>query len=119
MIVTRFNSAESYEPEKNWKRVSLCAKKDISIEHFVKPPGHSSPKHNHPNSQVLIVLEGKLKIDVDGQETQTLSKGDSVYIPGDEMHAVSNPLETVSLGIDIFVPGRSFDFWLNRDKKSR
>ena len=117
MIVTRFKSTESYEPMKDWKRVSLCAKEDISIEHFVKPPGHSSPKHNHPNSQVLIVLKGKLKIDVDGQESQTLSSGDSVYIPGDEMHIVSNPLETISSGIDIFVPGRSFDFWLKRVKK--
>jgi quercetin dioxygenase-like cupin family protein len=117
MIVTRFNSAESYEPEKDWKRVSLCAKENISIEHFIKPPGHSSPKHNHPNSQVLIVLEGKLKIEVDGQESQILSQGDSVYIPGDEMHVISNPLQTISVGIDIFVPGRSFDFWLNRNKK--
>jgi len=116
MIVTRFKSAKSYEPEKDWKRVSLCAKEDISIEHFVKPPGHSSPKHNHPNSQILIVLEGKLKIDVDDQESQTLSPGDSVYIPRDEIHVVSNPLDTISLGIDIFVPGRSFDFWLKRAK---
>ena len=117
MIVTRFKSAASYEPEKDWKRVSLCAKEDISIEHFIKPPGHSSPKHNHPHTQILIVLEGKLKIEVDGQESQILSQGDSVYICGDEMHVVSNPLKTVSIGIDIFVPGRSFDFWLNRDKK--
>ena len=117
MIVTRFNSAESYEPEKEWKRISLCAKEDISVEHFIKPPGHSSPKHNHSNSQVLIVLEGKLKIEVDGQESQILSPRDSVYIPGGEMHVISNPLGTISVGIDIFVPGRSFDFWLSRNKK--
>ena len=117
MIVTRFNTAASYEPEKDWKRLSLCAKEDISIEHFVKPPGHSSPKHHHPNTQILVVLKGKLKIEVDGQELQTLLEGDSVYIPGNEMHVISNPLKTISVGIDIFVPGRSFDFWLNRDKK--
>ena len=116
MIVTRFDSADSYEPEKDWKRVSLCAMENISIEHFVKPPRHSSPLHNHPNAQILIVLKGNLKIDADGQESQTLSQGDSVFIPGDEMHMVSNPLKSVSVGIDIFVPGRSFDFWLNRDK---
>ena len=117
MIVTRFNSAASYEPEKDWKRVSLCANEDISIEHFIKPPGHSSPKHNHPHTQILIVLKGKLKIEVDGQESQILSQGDSVYTPSNEMHVVSNPLKTVSVGIDIFVPGRSFDFWLSRDNK--
>jgi len=113
MNVIRFSSAEHYEPEKDWKRVSLCNQADISIEHFVKPPGHASPRHAHSNSQVLIVLKGKLTITTDDDE-QVLSENDSVYIPGDEMHIVTNPLEEVSVGIDIFVPGRSFDFWLTR-----
>jgi len=113
MKVIRFDSAENYEPEKDWKRVSLCNQEDISIEHFVKPPGHASPRHEHPNSQVLIVLKGKLTITTDTDE-QTLSEHDAVYIPGDEMHIVTNPLDEVSVGIDIFVPGRPFDFWLKR-----
>ena len=50
MKVIRFATGETYEPEKDWKRVSLCSQKDISIEHFVKPPGHASPKHEHPNA---------------------------------------------------------------------
>lgn len=111
----RFNDAESYEPEKDWKRSSLCSQEEISIEHFIKPPGHSSPRHNHPNVQVLIVLEGKLEVTGE-TETCLLDKGDAIYIPGNEMHVVTNPLETVSVGIDIFVPGRSFDFWKNRIK---
>jgi len=113
MKVVRFESAESYEPEKDWKRVSLCAEKDISIEHFVKPPRHASPNHDHPNSQVLIVLKGKLTITT-GTEEETLDKGDAVYIPGNEPHVVTNPLDEPSVGIDIFIPGRSFDFWLKR-----
>lgn len=117
MNVIRFDSAETYEPEKDWKRASLCGQKDISIEHFVKPPGHASPRHSHPNSQVLIVLKGQLTITTDEDE-QTLSENDAVYIPGDEPHIVTNPLGEVSVGIDIFVPGRSFDFWLKRKTAS-
>lgn len=113
MEVIRFNEAENYEPEKNWKRVSLCNQKDISIEHFVKPPGHASPRHDHPNAQVLIVLKGKLTIITDTDERE-LDENDAVYIPGDEPHIVANPLDQPSVGIDIFVPGRSFDFWLKR-----
>jgi quercetin dioxygenase-like cupin family protein len=112
----RFNEGESYEPEKDWKRVSLCNQKDISIEHFVKPPGHASPKHEHPNAQVLIVLKGQLKITTADDE-QVLDENDAVYIPGNEPHIVTNPLSTPSVGIDIFVPGRSFDFWLKRKGK--
>ena len=113
MIVVHFDSAENYEPEKDWKRVSLCNQDDISVEHFVKPPGHAAPRHDHPNAQVLIVLKGKLAIITDDGE-QVLGEGDAVYIPGNEPHVVKNPLPDRSVGIDIFVPGRSFDFWLKR-----
>ncbi len=114
MKVVRIADAESYEPEKDWKRISLCGECDISVEHFVKPPGHASPDHSHPNSQVLIVLEGKLAIITEKDGEQEVGVGDAVYLPGDEMHIVKNPLDVPSIGIDIFVPGRSFDFWTKR-----
>jgi quercetin dioxygenase-like cupin family protein len=114
MKVIRFDEAQSYEPEKDWKRLSLCCEGDISVEHFVKPPFHASPNHDHPNVQVLIVLEGSLSIISDTDGEQTLAVGDAAYIPGGESHVVKNPLDVPSVGIDIFVPGRSFDFWLKR-----
>jgi quercetin dioxygenase-like cupin family protein len=115
MEVIRFQQAESYEPEKDWKRVSLCQQEAISIEHFVKPAGHASPWHDHPNAQVLIVLKGKLCIETKDGEHE-LSEYDAAFIPGDEPHIVTNPLHEPSVGIDIFVPGRSFDFWLKRKR---
>ncbi len=114
MKVVRFSEAESYEPEKNWKRSSLCSEKDVSVEHFIKPPGHASPRHDHPNAQILIVLRGKLTIHTDKDREQELAEGDAAYIPGDEPHVIKNPLDQPSVGLDIFVPGRSFDFWLKR-----
>jgi quercetin dioxygenase-like cupin family protein len=116
MQIVRFDKAESYEPEAGWKRVSLCNQTDISVEHFVKPPGHASPRHEHPNAQVMIVLKGKLVISTD-EEEQELGEGDAVYIPPNEPHLVKNPLTETSVAIDIFVPGRSFDFWLKRKQK--
>lgn len=113
MKVVRLNSAETYEPDKDWKRISLCSESDISIEHFTKPAGHASPLHDHPNAQVLVVLAGRLTI-ITAKDEQELGPGDAVYIPGNEPHIVKNPLETVSIGLDIFVPGRSFDFWKKR-----
>ena len=114
MEVIHFQDSEQYEPQKDWIRFSLCDKSDISIEHFVKPPKHSSPTHNHPNSQVLYVLQGEIIVKTNDDE-QKLGKGDTVYIPGEETHTVINPLNEVSIGIDIFIPGRSFDFWLNKN----
>jgi len=118
MKVIRFSEAESYEPEKDWKRVSLCAQADISVEHFTKPAKHASPPHEHPNSQVLVVLEGKINVATDQQDL-SVGEGDAIYIEGDVPHVVTNPLETPAVGLDIFVPGRSFDFWLKRKAESK
>jgi quercetin dioxygenase-like cupin family protein len=114
MKIVRFAEAESYEPEKHWRRSSLCSESDVSVEHFVKPPGHASPCHKHPSSQVLVVLEGKLTIHTENGGEGELGVGDAAYIPGGEKHIIKNPLDRPSSGLDIFVPGRSFDFWLKR-----
>jgi quercetin dioxygenase-like cupin family protein len=114
MKVIHFNDAKRYEPEKDWKRVNLCNENDISVEYFVKPPKHASPSHKHPNAQVLIVINGKLSIINEKDKEEILNEGDTVYIPENETHTVKNILDEPSIGIDIFVPGRSFDFWLKR-----
>lgn len=117
MIVTRFDEALSYEPQKNWKRLSLCNQPDISIEHFVKAAGHASPRHQHVNAQVLVVLEGLLQIELDDGSSPILNVDDTVYIESNEWHVVRNPGDTNAVGLDIFVPGRSFDFWKNKNLK--
>jgi quercetin dioxygenase-like cupin family protein len=114
--VVRRGSARTYEPERDWKRTSLCEERDISIEAFVKAPGHASPHHEHPSAQILIVTAGQLHVRADDEE-QLLEEGDTVYIPGGARHTVTNPLDTPSEGLDIFVPGRSFDFWRKRGLK--
>jgi quercetin dioxygenase-like cupin family protein len=49
-------------------------------------------------------------------EKAVVDRGDAVYFPPDEPHGVKNPLDTPAEGLDIFVPGRSFDFWLKRKR---
>jgi quercetin dioxygenase-like cupin family protein len=114
MKLIRFDDAERYEPEKDWKRVSLCSEEDISIEHFFKPPHHSSPRHEHPNAQVLFVLRGEIVITTDEDGEIVVEEGDAAYIPGGQTHVVENRLSEHSVGLDIFVPGRSFDYWLKK-----
>jgi quercetin dioxygenase-like cupin family protein len=115
MKIVKFNEAETYEPEKDWKRVSICSEDKISIEYFVKPPKHSSPKHAHPNVQVLVVLKGQLEVWSEKDGTKLLNEMDTVYFEENEEHIVTNPLDNdTSVGLDIFLPGRSFDFWLKR-----
>ena len=117
MKVIAFDKAERYEPEPDWKRVSLCSEPGVSIEYFVKPPGHASPVHQHPQEQVTIVVQGKMIAISDKGEEVELGPFDAAFFPGDEPHAIKNALDEPSVGIDVFAPGRSFDFWLKRLKK--
>ncbi len=115
MDIVRQNSAESYEPEDGWRRISLAGSEDFSFEWFEKPPGHSSPLHEHENKQVCIVLEGELTMHTEDGESHKLGKYDSVYIDSWETHAVENEGDSIAVGLDVFAPGRSFDFWTDRE----
>ncbi len=63
---------------------------------------------------VAIVMLQAADIVTDADGEQDLTEGDVAYIPGGEPHVVTNPSSQTSTGLDIFVPGRSFDFWLKR-----
>jgi len=117
MKVIHHEAAERYEPEPDWRRASLCDEPSISIEHFVKPPRHASPMHEHPQEQVTLILEGRMKvISEDGGEA-VLDVGDTAYFAGNERHQIINALDVPSVGVDIFCPRRSFDFWLERKRE--
>lgn len=113
MQIVRFKDANSCEPEPGWYRVSLAERDLVSIEYFEKPPGHSSPMHTHKNKQITIVVKGKMKVYTKDEEA-VLEEMDSVFFDEDEPHKIENATEERSIGIDIFVPGRPFDFWIKR-----
>ena len=115
MELVRFDDAESYEPEEGWERVSLAGSDQFSFEWFQKPPNHSSPMHNHENEQVCIVLKGELTLHSEDGESVTLGPYDSAYMEPWEEHAVENETDEVAFGLDVFAPGRSFDFWTDRE----
>jgi quercetin dioxygenase-like cupin family protein len=117
--VISLEDAEKYEPDKGWMRASICLERSVSLEYFVKPPKHSSPLHEHPEEQVCVVVKGEMKVKNGNGEEAVLKPGDAAYFASHEPHAIENALGEQSIGIDIFVPGRSFDFWLKRDKTHR
>jgi len=114
MKLIKFSQAETYEPQPAWKRVSCCNEETISIEHFTKPPHHASPLHDHPAAQVLVVLEGRIAVETDEEGRLEAGPGDTLFIPGGQPHVVTNLNNSPSTGLDIFVPGRDFDFWLKQ-----
>lgn len=109
-----FEDAETYEPDEGWQRSSLAGSSQFSFEWFEKPPGHSSPMHDHENEQVCLCLEGELTVHFEN-ESVTLQKHDSVHMESWETHAVENTGDETAVGLDVFAPGRSFDFWIDRE----
>lgn len=113
MKVVKFDEAETYEPEPDWKRAALAGSDQFSFEWFHKAPGHSSPMHHHENEQVCICLEGQLVVHTkDGKAV--LEPYDSVWLEANEPHRVENKRSEMAIGLDVFAPGRSFDFWTKR-----
>ncbi|ADJ13397.1 cupin domain-containing protein [Halalkalicoccus jeotgali] len=114
MKPVEFDDAESYEPEEGWGRRALAGSDEFTFEWFEKPPGHSSPMHDHENEQVCLCLEGELVVHTE-DETVTLEEYDSVWLESWESHRVENASEERAVGLDVFAPGRSFDFWTDRE----
>ncbi len=115
MQSVKFVDAEAYEPDKGWRRVSLAGSDKFSFEWFEKPPGHSSPMHDHENEQVCICLSGELTIYTESGEAEKLTQHDSVWLNSWEPHRVVNEGDELAVGLDVFAPGRSFDFWTDRE----
>lgn len=114
MKIVKFDDAERYEPDAGWMRVALAGSDRFSFEWFEKPPGHSSPMHNHENEQVCVCLEGHLIVHFDDGRAE-LGPYDSVWIESNEPHRVENAGTETAIGLDVFAPGRSFDFWTDRE----
>jgi quercetin dioxygenase-like cupin family protein len=108
-----FDDADVYEPDEGWERRSLADADALSVEWFSKPPGHSSPTHDHDNEQVCVCLAGELTVHA-GDESVTLSEHDAVHLAGGEPHRVENTGDGEAVGLDVFAPGRAFDFWTER-----
>lgn len=113
MESVEFDDAETYEPEEGWRRVALAGSDRFSFEWFEKPVGHRSPMHDHENEQVCLVLQGELTVYTE-DDAVTLGEYDSVWLQSHEPHSVENTGEERAVGIDVFAPGRSFDYWLDR-----
>lgn len=114
MHPVRFEAAETYEPEAGWRRVSLAGSEQFSFEYFEKPPGHTSPMHDHDNEQVCVCLAGELTLYTE-DDSITLEQYDSALLESGEPHRVENEGEETAIGLDVFAPGRSFDFWTDRE----
>jgi quercetin dioxygenase-like cupin family protein len=67
-------------------------------------PGAQAPRHVHEEEQIVIVLEGEMTFDLDG-DVRTMAKGDVAVIPAWVPHGAWTT-DTSCLEVDVFSPPR-------------
>jgi quercetin dioxygenase-like cupin family protein len=67
-------------------------------------PNQLMPRHQHPQEQLGIMLEGTLELTI-GDETRVLKPGHAYTIPGDVAHH-ARTMDDGCLVLDIFSPAR-------------
>jgi quercetin dioxygenase-like cupin family protein len=68
-------------------------------------PNTEAPRHTHSEEQMVIVLEGEIQFDLDG-DVRTIRRGDVVVIPPWVPHGAWT-LESGCRELDVFSPPRS------------
>jgi quercetin dioxygenase-like cupin family protein len=68
-------------------------------------PGAVAPHHVHSEEQIVIILEGELVFDLDG-DVRTMRKGDVAVIPAWVPHGAWTTEDSYCEEIDVFCPPR-------------
>lgn len=75
----------------------------LTIARIVIARGGAVPTHSHVNEQVMNIISGALKVNLNGEE-RVLHGGQSLVIPPSVPHSVEAVEDTVA--VDIFSPAR-------------
>ena len=53
-------------------------------------PGATAPRHTHPGEEIIYVLEGTLRYEIEGQQPRTVKPGDVLFVSAGTPHSVKN-----------------------------
>ena len=85
-----------------WRRTLATGERQMICQ-FKLAQGAVVPAHSHPHEQVGYVLEGRIRLIIDGQ-AYDLESGDSYFIPGGVEHEATALTDCMVL--DVFSPPR-------------
>jgi quercetin dioxygenase-like cupin family protein len=86
------------------KDLVAAAGKEVLMSTVTYPPGGVSPPHRHDAQVFVYVLEGELRMQVQGGPEVTLKPGDTFYESPSDVHAVSaNASQTAPAKFLVFI----------------
>jgi quercetin dioxygenase-like cupin family protein len=83
----RFDDHAAEEPYPGVRRRTVQSEK-ATVAEYAFEPGASFPRHEHPQEQVTLVLEGEVELSAGGA-TERLSAGAWSVVPGGVEHGVT------------------------------
>lgn len=91
-----------------WRMTGLAApsrgSRELCTWHVVMQPGADGPLHRCDRELVVNVLEGTVRVTVDGIDTD-IPAGDAFIIPANSDRKVGNPFEIVAVSLNAVAAG--------------
>lgn len=84
MKLERWDAVREGPPTEQALRARLEAR-GYHVSRYTYPPGTLFPEHTHGVDKVDVVLSGRFRMTVDGEEV-VLGPGDAVYLPSGTPH---------------------------------
>jgi quercetin dioxygenase-like cupin family protein len=103
MSLVRTQEAQSFVPEPGMVRQVLAHNDELMLVRHYFEQGWVGARHSHPHHQLVYVMKGALRVDVEGKTFDAFA-GDSFVVDGGVEHQAS-ALETSEV-LDVFTPGR-------------
>ena len=70
--------------------LSIDGREVIQMLNVIPPGGTSSGKHTHPGDEIAYVLEGSIRVEIDGQPPAILNAGQAMMFPAGRPHFAVN-----------------------------
>jgi len=103
MSFVKTGEAQSFTPESGMKRQVLAHSDQLMLVRHYFENGWVGARHSHPHHQLVYVVSGAIRVDVDGRVFDVYA-GDSFVVDGGVEHKASALEESEVL--DIFTPVR-------------
>jgi quercetin dioxygenase-like cupin family protein len=102
-LVTDWSKVPAEHPAHGIKR-QMVVGRNVMICRFTFDPYLVTPEHTHPHEQMTLVMKGRVKFFISGEE-RIVTAGDVLHFPPHNRHGATMLDEEVVL-IDIFSPIR-------------
>ena len=103
MDFVKSRDAQTFTPEPGMRRQVLAHTDQLMLVRHYFENGWVGARHSHPHHQLVYVISGSIRVDIDGKVFD-VHAGDSFVIDGDVEHQAS-ALEPSEV-LDVFTPVR-------------